>query len=132
MVERKSEDAVKRIVSTSMTKVLSIFCSLQFIRSTIELQFASIRTCLSKRSLLADRHVTRYFVRLRNEDSTSGVRWSRDERCSINEITRKPRFCIMCCWTVCDVSTSSQMKPKSLAQSVGSFLTSIPSYGMSS
>lgn len=91
-----------------------------------------VRTCLSKRSLLAERHVTRYFVRLRNDVSTSGVRWSRDDRCSMNEITRKPRFWIMCCCTVCDVSTSSQMNPRSLAHNVGSFFTSMPSYGISS
>lgn len=39
------------------------------------------------------------------------VRWSLDDLWSMKLITRKPLFCIMCCWTVCDVSTSSQMKP---------------------
>lgn len=32
-------------------------------------------------------------MRLRNEPNTSNVRWSRDERCSMNDITKKPRFC---------------------------------------
>lgn len=71
-------------------------------------------TCFSSRSLLADRHVTRYLVRFRNEPNTSSVRWSRDERCSMNEMTRKPRFWIMCCCTVWLLSTSSHMKPSSL------------------
>lgn len=60
---------------------------------------------------MAERHVTRYLVRLRNEPNTSSVRWSREERCSMNEMTRNPRFWIMCCCTVCELSTSSQMKP---------------------
>ena len=71
-------------------------------------------TCFRSRSLLADRHVTRYLVRFRNEPSTSNVKWSRDERCSMNEITRKPRFWIMCCCTVWLLSTSSQIKPSNL------------------
>lgn len=70
-------------------------------------------TCLSNSSLLALRQVTRYLVRLRNEPSTSMVRWSLEERCSMKLITRKPRFWIMCCCTVCEVSTSSQMNPRS-------------------
>lgn len=98
------------------------------------------RTCLSKRSELADRQVTRYLVRLRNDPSTSSERWSREERWSMKDITRKPRFCrgkrtnnkgdfgagrissraltcIMCCCTVCELSTSSQMNPSNLALS---------------
>jgi hypothetical protein len=70
-------------------------------------------SCLRSSSLLALRHVTRYLVRLRNEPSTSKVRCSLDDLCSMKLITKNPRFCIMCCWTVCDVSTSSQMKPRS-------------------
>jgi len=91
-----------------------------------------IHTCLSKRSLFADKHVTRYFVKLKNDPSTSGVKWSRDDLCNMNEITRNPRFCIICCCTVCDVSTSSHINPNSFAHNVGSFLTSMPSYGISS
>lgn len=71
-------------------------------------------TCFSNKSLFADRHVTKYLVKFRNEPKTSKVKCSRDERCNINEMTRNPRFCIICCCTVCDVSTNSQMKPKSL------------------
>lgn len=71
-------------------------------------------TCFRSRSLLADKHVTRYLVRFRNEPNTSSVRWSRDERCNMNEMTRKPRFWIMCCCTVWELSTSSQMKPNNL------------------
>lgn len=94
-------------------------------------------TCFSSRSLFADKQVTKYLVRLRNELSTSNVRWSRDERCNINDITKNPRFCkkkktkmklchfvctfyqiklsqftwIICCCTVCELSTNSQIKP---------------------
>lgn len=50
-------------------------------------------TCLRIISLPADKHVTRYLVRLRNELSTSSVKCSRDDRWSINDITRNPRFC---------------------------------------
>lgn len=75
-------------------------------------------TCFSSKSLLADKHVTRYLVRFRNDPSTSSVRCSREERCSMNDITRKPRFCIICCCTVCEVSTSSQMKPNSFELNV--------------
>lgn len=76
--------------------------------------FNKYLTCLSNKSLLADKQVTKYFVKLRNEPKTSRVKCSRDDRCNINDITKKPRFCIMCCCTVCDVSTNSQIKPKSL------------------
>lgn len=113
-------------------------------------------TCFRRRSLLAERHVTKYFVRLKNDPKTSSVKWSRDERCSIKEMTKKPRFwkkveieivsvlpgniynslfywkrwrrrkrkknfhikahntCIICCCTVCELSTSSQIKPSNL------------------
>lgn len=70
-------------------------------------------TCLSSSSLLAVRQVTRCLVRLRKEPRTSRERCSRDDRCSMKLITRKPRFWIMCCWTVDELSTSSQMKPSS-------------------
>lgn len=50
-------------------------------------------TCFNSRSLFADKHVTKYLVRLKNEPSTSKVRWSREERCNINDITKNPRFC---------------------------------------
>lgn len=70
-------------------------------------------------------------MRLRNDPSTSSVRWSREDLWSINEITRNPRFWIMCCWTVWDVSTSSHINPKSFAHRFGSFLMP-SSYGMSS
>lgn len=49
-------------------------------------------TCFSNKSLFADRQVTRYFVKLKNELSTSSVKWSRDDLCNINDITRNPRF----------------------------------------
>lgn len=50
-------------------------------------------TCFNNRSLLADRQVTRYFVKLKNELSTSSVKCSRDDLCNMNDITRNPRFC---------------------------------------
>lgn len=49
-------------------------------------------TCFSNKSLLADRHVTKYFVKLKNELSTSSVKCSRDDLCNMNDITRNPRF----------------------------------------
>lgn len=50
-------------------------------------------TCFSNKSLLADKQVTKYFVKLKNELSTSNVKCSRDDLCNINDITRNPRFC---------------------------------------
>lgn len=52
-----------------------------------------VLTCFSNKSLLADKQVTKYFVKLKNELSTSNVRCSRDDLCNINDITRNPRFC---------------------------------------
>lgn len=49
-------------------------------------------TCFNNKSLLADRQVTRYFVKLKNELSTSSVKCSRDDLCNMNDITRNPRF----------------------------------------
>lgn len=51
-----------------------------------------VLTCFSNKSLLADKQVTKYFVKLKNELSTSNVRCSRDDLCNINDITRNPRF----------------------------------------
>lgn len=63
----------------------------------VQLKFLSIQqhllTCFSNKSLLADRQVTRYFVKLKNELSTSSVKCSRDDLCNMNDITRNPRFC---------------------------------------
>lgn len=91
---------------------------------------------------MADKHVTRYLVRLRNELSTSSVKCSRDDRWSIKDITRNPRFCkknikealekrgsvsipeihgggknltwIICCCTVWELSTNSHINPNNL------------------
>lgn len=49
-------------------------------------------TCFNSKSLFADKHVTKYLVKLKKDPKTSKVKCSRDERCNMNDITRKPRF----------------------------------------
>lgn len=91
-------------------------------------------TCFSKRSVLFEGHVTRYFVSLRNVCSKSRVRCSREDllsRCEITlrkkifylnskvrlinvttiiKLTRKPLPEITCCCILEELSTSSQIK----------------------
>lgn len=80
---------------------------------SVKVANSKVITCLSSSSLLAVRQVTRCLVRLRKEPRTSRERCSREDRCSMKLMTRKPRFWIMCCCTVDELSTSSQMKPSS-------------------
>lgn len=80
---------------------------------SVKVANSKVITCLSSSSLLAVRQVTRCLVRLRKEPRTSRERCSREDRCSMKLMTRKPRFWIMCCCTVEELSTSSQMKPSS-------------------
>ena len=72
------------------------------------------RTCLSRRSVLFDGHVTRYLVSLRKVCSSSRVRCSRDDLLSRCEMTRNPLPEMTCCWMLDELSTSSQMKLISL------------------
>lgn len=70
-------------------------------------------TCFNSRSELGEQQVTRCFVKCRKEASVSGVRWSLEHLCSMWEITRNPRHCSMCCWTVLQDSTKEQTNPSS-------------------
>lgn len=72
-----------------------------------------INTCFNNKSELGEQQVTRCLVKCRKEASVSGVRWSLLHRCSMCEMTRNPRHCNMCCWTVLQDSTREQMKPSS-------------------
>ena len=63
---------------------------------------------------MGDGDVTRNLVRFRKALRTSSVRWLRDSRCSRWLTTRKPRFCIICCCTVGELSISSHRNATSL------------------
>lgn len=91
--------------------VFSLFLCLFSFTKSKKIGNRTSLTCFSSKSELGEQHVTRCLVRCRKDASVSAVRWSRPQRCSIWDTTRKPRHCNMCCCTVLHDSTSEHTKP---------------------